>query len=241
MTSKSNIISDLIGDDPELPLSFPQHVRQQLRDAIIDGALAPGQRVSEEELARTFGVSRTPVREAMRFLESEGLIIHHRGRGATVAERATARDAEILFEARITLESALVRLACEKVTDEEIDRLERVQAALLETAPTKQSDRNADRIKRMASLDAEFHWTVYAAGRSDLLLAIVRSYWGQLMRERAWRDHSAEHPVTFVLIDDRFTRQHEAVLDALRRRDGDAGEAKMAEHIRDTWERMRPH
>jgi len=79
-----------------IPPSYPELVRQMLEKEIIEGNLAAGERVSEDELARRLGVSRTPVREAMRVLEGHGLIVRHRGKGTYVARLTTSAEAETL-------------------------------------------------------------------------------------------------------------------------------------------------
>src|SRR5665213_4050502 len=82
-TSGENPLFDGLGSPIDgLPLSFPEHVRQLIEAEIVAGGLAPDERVTEKGLAERFGVSRTPVREAMRLLESQGLIVRPRGRSA---------------------------------------------------------------------------------------------------------------------------------------------------------------
>ena len=83
-----------------IPPSYPELVRQMLEKEIIEGNLAAGERVSEDELARRLGVSRTPVREAMRVLEGHGLIVRQRGKGTYVARLTTSAEAETLYQLR---------------------------------------------------------------------------------------------------------------------------------------------
>ena len=221
----------------ELPLSMPEHVRQRLREAIIDGTLSPGQRVSEDELARAFGVSRTPVREAMRYLESEGLLAHRRGRGATIADLATREDAQVLFSVRVPLESALAQRACERITAPVLRHLTSVHASFEELAlSTTESEADT---QRLVELDADFHMSIYRAADASLLLPIVASYWGQLLRELHRREHDPEHPVQFVASHDRFVRQHAAILKALEQGDGEQAGTTMATHLTEAWHGMR--
>jgi DNA-binding GntR family transcriptional regulator len=221
----------------DAPLSMPEHVRQRLREAIIEGALSPGQRVSEDELARAFGVSRTPVREAMRYLESEGLLAHRRGRGATIADLATREDAQVLFSVRVPLESALAQRACGHITAPVLRHLRSVHQAFEELALSK-TESAAD-TRRLVELDADFHMSIYRAADASLLLPIVASYWGQLLRELHRRDHDPEHPVQFVASHDKFVRQHAAILAALEQGDGELAGTSMAEHLTEAWQRMR--
>ena len=99
-----------------IPPSYPELVRQMLEKEIIEGNLAAGERVSEDELARRLGVSRTPVREAMRVLEGHGLIVRHRGKGTYVARLTTSAEAETLYQLRGPLEGFLAERAAESIT-----------------------------------------------------------------------------------------------------------------------------
>ncbi len=107
----------------EIPPSYPEIVRRILEKEIIEGRLAAGERLSEHELAGRLGVSRTPVREAMRALEAQGLIIRHRGKGSFVARLTTRSEAEALYETRAALEGFLTGRAAENMSDADIARL----------------------------------------------------------------------------------------------------------------------
>ena len=93
-----------------------------LRQAILRGELQPGERLLEIHLANKLGVSRTPIREAMRKLELEGLVLMIPRKGAVVAE-ITEKSLRDVLEVRKALEELAVKLACEKIQDEEIDEL----------------------------------------------------------------------------------------------------------------------
>lgn len=231
----SDEIPKALGSEP--PLSMPEHVRQRLREAIIDGTLSPGQRVSEDELATAFGVSRTPVREAMRYLESEGLLAHRRGRGATIADLATQEDARVLFSVRVPLESALAERACGRISPTGLRHLEEVHASF-EKLALSGTESDAE-VRRLVELDADFHMSIYRSAGASLLLPIVASYWGQLLRELNRREHDAEHPVQFVASHEKFVRQHATILDALAHNDGERAGATMAAHLTEAWQGMR--
>ena len=96
-----------------------------LRQAILRGELKPGERLMEIQLANKLGVSRTPIREAIRKLELEGLVLMIPRKGAEVAE-ITEKSLRDVLEVRRALEELSVQLACEKITKEEIRELERV-------------------------------------------------------------------------------------------------------------------
>ena len=93
-----------------------------LRQAILKGELEPGERLMEIQLAQKLGVSRTPIREAIRKLELEGLVVMIPRKGAEVA-RITEKDMKDVLEVRGTLEELAVALACRHVTDEAVDEL----------------------------------------------------------------------------------------------------------------------
>ena len=115
------MMSDLkMSIDEYLPLR--DVVFKTLRQAILKGDLAPGERLMEIQLANQLGVSRTPIREAIRKLELEGLVIMIPRRGAEVA-KITEKDLKDVLEVRTSLEELAIGLACERITDEKIERL----------------------------------------------------------------------------------------------------------------------
>ena len=95
-----------------------------LRQAILRGELKPGERLMEIQLANKLGVSRTPIREAIRKLELEGLVLMIPRKGAEVAE-ITEKNMRDVLEVRKALEELAVQLACEKITDEEIEEMKK--------------------------------------------------------------------------------------------------------------------
>ena len=104
-------------------------VCETLRDAIRKGKLKPGERLMESQLAEDLGVSRTPVREAIRKLELEGYVIMMPRRGTYVAN-LSIRDVNEVFEIRTSLDSLASGLAAERITDEELERLQRLLVAI---------------------------------------------------------------------------------------------------------------
>ena len=100
-----------------------------LRQAILRGELKPGERLMEIQLAQRLGVSRTPVREAIRKLELEGLVLMIPRKGAEVAE-ITIKDLEDVLQVRAALEELAVRDACEKITEEQLKRAAQVKCSV---------------------------------------------------------------------------------------------------------------
>jgi len=203
----------------EPPASLPEHVRGLIEQAILEERLAPGQRVTEAELAETFSVSRTPVREAMHFLEAQGLVVRRRGRGTHIAARTTAEEADVIYRLRLPLESYLAGLAAERLSQKELGTLDRLVASFRETLADFPPDRRA-----LVTTDSDFHRTIYRAAQSDLI-SIVNSYWSRFLRELSEQVYRGERL-------EGFADQHEQIAAALRVRDPDAARERMSLHIR---------
>ena len=139
--------------DEYLPLR--EVVFNTLRQAILKGELKPGERLMEIALAEKLGVSRTPIREAMRKLELEGLVVMIPRRGAQVAN-ITEKDLNDVLEVRITLENMAIEKACANMTDADIRKLE--QAAEVFQTSTAEGD-----LVKMAEADVNFHEVIYEA------------------------------------------------------------------------------
>ena len=120
-----------------------------LRQAILRGELKPGERLMEIQLANKLGVSRTPIREAIRKLELEGLVLMIPRKGAEVAE-ITEKNLRDVLEVRKALEELAVQLACDKITEEEIAELKKCAAEFEESL-----DHND--ITQIAEADVRFH------------------------------------------------------------------------------------
>jgi DNA-binding GntR family transcriptional regulator len=206
-----------------LPRSLPQHVADTLARDIVEGRLRAGERVTEDDLGARLGVSRTSVREAMRMLEGQGLIVRRRDRGAVVAKRTGVDEARAIYELRVTLEGHLAAAAAERITAGELrsawrlheDFLARLAGAVRGTA------------QDLVAIDSELHWTIYRGSGSDLI-SIVASYWGRLQRELY--DPVYRHE------PEAFAAQHATILEALQAHDAPAARAATAAHVRSGWE-----
>lgn len=152
-------------------------VCETLRDAIRKGVLAPGERLMEIQLAEELGVSRTPVREAIRKLELEGYVIMMPRRGTYVAN-LSIRDVNEVFEIRTTLDSLACGLAAERITDEELEHLQRLLVAIGGYI----EDNDMDKI---VETDMEFHDLLYQASRNSRLIGIIFNLCEQLTRFRS--------------------------------------------------------
>lgn len=152
-------------------------VVETLRQAIQNGTLQPGERLMEIPLAEELGVSRTPIREAIRKLELEGFVIMIPRRGAYVAN-ITLKDITQVFELRSALEELAAGLAAERITEEEIETLERMLVEIGEHMENKD-------MERVVAADVAFHEVLYKASRNDRLVEIVHN-----LREQTYRFRS---------------------------------------------------
>ena len=181
-----------------------------IRELIITGKLGAGEQLRQRDLAQRFGVSQTPVREAMRRLESEGLLVCDTHRGFTVV----TSDQGLLeenFLIRAALESLGASLAASKIDAEGLTRLrdlnERMRAL-------------ADDDPAYAELNREFHFTVYSCACSPLLLSLMRLLWASLHGgPKVLRTHAES------------ARQHDDILTALTDRDAAGASAQTYQHI----------
>jgi DNA-binding GntR family transcriptional regulator len=182
-----------------------------LRELVITGELAAGEQLRQRDLAQRFGVSQTPVREAMRRLESEGLLICDTHRGFTVVPPDDGRIEEN-FQIRAALESLGASLAARKIDAYGLARLRDLNEKMRALAD--------DDDPAYAELNREFHFTVYEYAHSPLLLSLMRLLWASLHPgPRVSRTHAES------------ARQHDAILAALTEGDADAASARTYQHI----------
>ena len=189
----------------------------RLRDYIVEGHIAAGARMPERELCHMLGVSRTPLREALKVLAAEGLIQLLPNRGARVRS-FTEQDVQNLFEVVNALEVAAARLACERISDEEISEVNRLHMRMY----SQYIHRNLPEYFR---LNQEIHLAIVEAARNPILQATYFNLSARLRRLR----YSANQ-----VASDRWSRamrEHEDILAALSRRDGPALAEIMYHHI----------
>ena len=210
MTVPDSSVVVAIGQGAVGYVSKTDMVAALIRELIITGELTAGQQLRQRDLAQRFGVSQTPVREAMRRLESEGLVIGDTHRGFTVV---TPDDGPVEenFQIRAALESLGASLAARKIDETGLAKLQRLN---------EQMRALADDDPRYAELNREFHFTLYEYSRSPLLMSLMRLLWASLHGgPRVLRTHAES------------ARQHDAILDALRAGDADAASALTYQHI----------
>ena len=187
-----------------------------LRQAILKGEMAPGERLMEIQLAKKLGVSRTPIREAIRKLELEGLVIMIPRKGAEVAG-ITEKALRDVLEVRRSMEELAMELAVARMQEKDIKALE---AARIEFREALSS---SDMI-RIAQADEKFHDVIYAGTYNDKLVQILNNLRDQIYRYR------------LEYIKDTGKRQlilieHENIVKAVKTRNVELGKRAMREHI----------
>ena len=147
-----------------------------LRQAILKGELAPGERLMEIQLAEKLGVSRTPIREAIRKLELEGLVLMIPRKGAEVA-KISEKSLRDVLEVRRSLEELAIELACQRMTDEEIEQLGERQNDFKNAI-------NKGNAMNIAETDEAFHDVIYLGTGNDKLVQILNNLREQMYRYR---------------------------------------------------------
>lgn len=191
-------------------------VFEALREAIINGQLEPGERLMEIQLAEELGVSRTPVREAIRKLELEGLVLMVPRKGAYVAS-LSMKDVVEVFEIRGALEGLAAALAAERITDEELEKLERQYVKSVEQME------KAD-LKGMVEVDTGFHQILYQASRNERLAQIINNLREQI---QVFRQTSLSYPGRMRIA----LQEHREIVDAISARDPETARRLAQEHV----------
>ncbi len=203
------------------PPTLAQHVAEQIRDAIIQGDLAPGETLLLQDLAKRLDVSIMPVREALKRLQSEGLVEQPPQKEARVT-RLSVVDLLDTYETRILLETRVIRRAAEGFAAQDTERL----ASILERY---ESAYQAGHESEGRMLHKAFHFGMYAVGGSAWILQLISMLWDNSER---YRRLSLTQRGT---VHDR-RREHSAVLEACRRNDPDLAARELEHHLRRTSE-----
>jgi DNA-binding GntR family transcriptional regulator len=204
--------------------SLREAARSAIRQAILRGDLKPGQRLVESDIAEQMGISRAPVREALRQLETEGLVVSEPHRGAFVAELSAADMWEI-YTLRAAIERLAVRIVTEKASAETLAQLQQAVAKM------DQAAREGDLV-RLAALDMSFHEMLCRTSGHSRLLDIWLSMTAQI---RTFIDLTT----TLYLPADKVVRLHTEVVEHIQSgRAEEAGQA-LARHILETGGHIR--
>ena len=187
-----------------------------LRRAILRGELKPGERLMEIQLANKLGVSRTPIREAIRKLELEGLVLMIPRKGAEVAE-ITEKNLRDVLEVRCALEELAVQLACERIDKRGIKELH--------TAADRFRDvLGSDDITQIAQADEAFHDVIFTATDNERLIQLLNNLREQMYRYRIEYLKKKEcYP--------QLLGEHEAIISAIERHDKEKATRITGQHI----------
>jgi len=196
-------------------------VLERLREAILNRTLKPGDRIVEAELAQVFNVSRTPVREALRVLEAEGLLRRIPRKGLFV-RGITREDVVEIYSIRIALESLAVSIAVERITPVEISRLAKLVDQMKKYTESKESD-------KLFSVCQEFNDILVRASRMPRLIKLVKVYMEYLEQFRAISMAKHERQVAAL-------REHEEILRAVVDRNPQEAEMAVKRHLRGALE-----
>ena len=209
-----------MGSDCEINEFLPlrEVVFLTLRKAILKGELQPGERLMEIALANRLGVSRTPVREAIRMLEHEGLVVMKPRRGAQVA-KITEQELNDVLEVRKSLEMLAANKACERMTEEDMKAMRETGAEFRKLALNPNCDLTA-----LTEADVAFHDTIYRGTRNRRLNQILANLREQMYRFRLEYLKDAS-------IRESLVSEHEEIMKAVAGRDGELAADLIGEHI----------
>lgn len=194
-----------------------EEVVARLRHMLLEGEIPPGARVPERELCEIFGISRTPLREGLKVLAAEGLVVLLPNRGARAA-KLTQKDVQDLFEVCEGLEAIAGELACHRISDEEVQQIEAVHAAMVE----HYRSRDLPQYYRCNRL---IHEAIVKAAGNAVLAALYESVTARIRRARFVAPMPPKHWALAV-------QEHDAILNALVRRDGNGLSHILRTHLR---------
>ncbi|CUH95467.1 hypothetical protein P22_1538 [Propionispora sp. 2/2-37] len=191
-------------------------VCETLRNAIVNGILKPGERLMEIQLAEELGVSRTPVREAIRKLELEGFVVMIPRRGTYVAD-LSIKDINEVYEVRTSLDVLAAGLAAERITEDELEQMERLLVQIGEYIDNNDMD-------KIVEADSLFHDILYRASRNDRLVGIINNLREQLTR---FRSMSMSYPGRLK----NTLEEHSRLVEAIAQRDPELAQQRAVEHM----------
>lgn len=207
---------DMLQQNMDEYLPLRDVVFNTLRQAILTGELKPGERLMEIHLADRLGVSRTPIREAIRKLELEGLVVMIPRKGAQVA-RITEKNLKDVLEVRRALDMLAVRLACDRMDDEAKKELKR---ACDEFAAVVQNNNTKD----ITEADVRFHDVILKSTGNDRLIQLVNNLAEQMYRYRLeYIKDSSYH--------NRLVKEHEAIYEAIMNNEKEKAAEAVVVHI----------
>lgn len=199
--------------------TLADHVFDEIKQHIIIGELRPNQRLIESKIARRLGVSRTPVREALKKLETIGYVSILPNGGLVVTEH-TPEQMRSLFEIREALETMAIKLACQRATEEQIKSAEAYYHQAIEAFINRDYDKYIE-------LHSHFHEALYSPCGNEQLLSLIRTFRYQYFDQQLTRVYNA--------LDWRSQmKQHTKILEAFRERNENRAEKDLKRHLRNS-------
>ena len=189
-----------------------------LRDAILTGKLVPGERLMENQLAEKLGVSRTPVREALRMLELENLVELVPRKGAQVLDMSE-KDIINILEVRSALEGLATSVACKKMTKEDLQQLKNMEVDFEKAVADND-------VEHFVDIDEDFHDLIFAATENDKLINIFRNLRIQLYRYRMAQAKNNETSMSTIVA------HHRSIIRAIENHDVEEGASIAQGHIK---------
>jgi DNA-binding GntR family transcriptional regulator len=215
-----------IAPDPVTVLGLADEIAYRLRTDILEGRLPLGAPLRHEQLAARFGVSRTPIREALHKLQATGLVELSPNRGAVVRTPARTELIEV-YELRADLEGLACELACTRASDAELGQLEDAQARLATAIASAQRPDEARFDGAVADANGAFHGAIHRAAGNGRLHATIRDLEHFFPRDSVWRA-IADDPETLHAMN---IDQHERIAAALRARRPAQARRAMRDHV----------
>jgi len=217
---------DLLNDDSSTGLSLTSKIFHILREDILNGKYAEGEKLVEAKLAEDLGVSRTPVREALKQLELDGIVENIPNRGVIVLG-ISKQDIEDIFEIRAAIEGISAKWAVDRMTNEELASLKDVYE-LMEFYTFKND------VEKFAELNTRFHEIIYRATKSRYLEQVLKDfqYYMKKTRRRSLQVEGRIHD---------SLSEHKEVLDAFLAHDKEWAERALTIHVRNSKKNVESH
>jgi DNA-binding GntR family transcriptional regulator len=195
-----------------------QRAAELLRAEVLDGKLLPGSRVRQEELAARLGLSRIPIREALRQLEAEGLVVVVPNSGAWIAQ-VNLRECMEIYKIRERLEPMALAESLEHMSDRDIQELEELVVAVEKSTS----------VEEFLRLDREFHLTSYKRSPLPMLQTMIAGFWNKTQHYRRAYTMTIGGANRWII-----NAEHRLMLEAIRNRDAEDVERLLQSHIRRT-------
>lgn len=197
-------------------LTVTDRVYKWIKDAIINGALTPGERIVQEQLTQQLRVSRTPVRDALQRLSTEGLVVIKPFYGAMVFELSD-KDLSEIYELRILLEQFAAQKEINKITEAELNELEELNSLI---------EQNKDNVQKCMFYDREFHYSMCSVGQSNFIIEVLTSMWNRCDPYKSFY-YTIEGNI------DRTIAEHAEMIRCFREKDIDGLKKAIDHHLSD--------